>query len=349
MKNVRFVVFALALAGTSGCHGPGHVEFVGGQCMIDGKPATLSEVESRQARISERIVGRQPMFVLITVLVVALAGASHLEKVILLFSTRRTQVHGLAERLRLALERYRAHPLRYFTIVVSTLSLLGVAAGFYVYLDADKRASERALGLLQFCHLALRNGESQSILAEQRRNLQAIESTAGNIQALVDKLPPAEQRKAKEIVTQINTALAQQGRLVSDYAARTDESTKAVREQTENLQKGLTSLGAQVLGLKSLPASIHDVGEQVRALDGRVGAGLTAVDGKLTTVDAKLASVDGKLDALAKLMEAARTPKETKSGDVTVSAVVKEAPKEPGASAKPTTTTTAAGTAKDNK
>jgi hypothetical protein len=299
MNLPRNLVGIALVALLGACHGPGHVEFTGGRCIIDGKLATLSEVEGRQARISERILARQPLFVLTTVLIVVLAGFSHLEKLLLLFSTRGSHARGVAERLRLMFERYRAHPLRYFTLVAATLMLLVVAGGCYVYLDADKRASERALGLLQFCHIALHNGESQSLLAEQRRNLQAIELTAGNIQALVDKLPPAEQRKAKEIVAQINQALAQQSKLVSDYAARTDESTKAVREQTENLQKGLSSLGAQVLGLRSLPASVHDVGEELHALDGRVGAGFVKLDGKL-------AALDGRLDALGKAMEAER-------------------------------------------
>jgi chromosome segregation ATPase len=171
---------------------------------------------------------------------------------------------------------------------------LGVAGGFYVYLDADKRASERALGLLQFCHLALRNTESENILAEQRRNLQEIQSTAGNIRALVDTLPPEEQRKAKEIVSKINVALQEQGKLVSDYAALNETATRAVREQTENLQKGLTTIGMQVLGLKSLPASLHDLAEQVHGLDGR----MNAADNELAAADAKLAAIKSTLDTL---------------------------------------------------
>ena len=51
------------------------------------------------------------------------------------------------------------------------LGLLAMAAGLYIYLDVDKRASERALGMLQFCHLALRTAEEQGVLAEQRKNL----------------------------------------------------------------------------------------------------------------------------------------------------------------------------------
>ena len=298
---LRIALLVLAVALATGCHGPAHVEFTAGQCMIDGRAATRSEVETRQARISERILARQPLFVLITVLIVALAGFSHVEKLILLFSTRKTHAHGLAERLRLGLERYRAHPLRYFSIVVGTLTLLGLAAGLYVYLDADKRASERALGLLQFCHVALHNSESQTILDEQRRNLQTIESTAGNIQALVDKLPPAEQRKARQIVAQINAVLAQQGKLVSDYAERSDESAKAVRAETANLEKGLATLGGELSALKSLPASVQGLSEQLRATDGHIADHFTATD-------AKLAEIKAKLDALAARPESKVTP-----------------------------------------
>jgi hypothetical protein len=39
--------------------------------------------------------------------------------------------------------------------------------------------------MLQFCHLAMRTEEEEGALDEQRHNLQAIESTAGDIRALV--------------------------------------------------------------------------------------------------------------------------------------------------------------------
>jgi hypothetical protein len=335
----RLAALILLAALGAGCHGPGHVEFTGGQCIIDGRPATLAEVEARQARISERILSRQPLFVIITVLIVVLAGFSHIEKLLLLFSTRREHVHGLTERLRLALERYRAHPLRYFVIVVGTLSLLGIAGGCYVYLDADKRASERALSLLQFCHLALRNSESETILAEQRRNLQAIESTAGNIRTLVDKLPPAEQRKAKEIVAQINQALAQQGKLVSDYATRNDESARAVRAQTESLQKGLTSLGSQVLGLKSLPSSIHELSEQIRTLDGHI-------ETRLTSTQAKLDELMKAVDTLANRPPPKCAPEVVASAPAIASAPTKEPTKDTTPPAKTPGPTDAAKTNK---
>jgi hypothetical protein len=250
------------------CEHPGHVEYTGGQCMIDGAPATLSEVEARQAKISERVVARQPLSVAVTILIVLLAGASHVEKLILLFTTRRKEAHGLGDRIRNALDRYRAHPIRYFAIVVGTLLLLGAAGGTYVALDAERRADERALGLLQFCHVALRNRQADALLDEQRKNLAAIESTAGNIRSLVGTLPPEEQKKARQIVEQINAALAKQSTLVNDFTAR-----------------GLTALEGDFATLKGLPASVRELGEELKRRD--------------AAADGKLAAIKSGLDALA--------------------------------------------------
>src|SRR5947207_2649794 len=93
---------------------------------------------------------------------------------------------------------------RRFTLLLGLLGGLVVAAGCFIHLDGDKRVSERAIGMLQFCHLALNNAQSQRVLIEQRRNLVSIQATAGQIRTLVDKLPPAEKRKAREIVGEMN-------------------------------------------------------------------------------------------------------------------------------------------------
>ncbi len=291
----RRLALALLLFSAAGCARAVHVEFTGGQCLIDGESATLPQVEARQARITERVLARQPWFVVVTILVVVLAGASHIEKIALLFSTRHKEAHSLGDRLRNALDRYRSQPVRYFAIVSGTLALLVLAGACYVYLDADKRASERALGLLQFCHLALKDREQQSLLDEQRKNLEALQSTAGNIRTLVDGLPPEEQRKAQEIVAQMNSALSHQGRLVSDYAERTDEQTKAVREHTAVLEKGLTALETDVVALKTMPGALRDLSGQMQKLDGRIGG----VDGKLASSDARLQSVETAVKTLA--------------------------------------------------
>jgi hypothetical protein len=305
--TLRVCVFASVLL-LMACHGPGHVEFTDGKCVIDGRPATLAEVETRQAAISERIVGRQPLFVLVTILIVVLAGFSHLEKLLLLFSTRRSAVHGLGQRLRVALDRYRDQPIRYFVLVGATLGLLGCAGSFYVYLDADKRASDRALGLLQFCHLALRNNEAEGILAQQRQNLEAIQSTAGSIRDLVDKLPPDQQRKAKQIVEQINSSLASQGRLVADYVTKTEESTKAVLARTQTLERGLSTLETGFSSLKPVPGALHDFAEQLKGIDGRLQVSSSGADAKLAALKTQLEALAARPECPACVCEGARAP-----------------------------------------
>jgi hypothetical protein len=285
-RSVRMrslVVLSLLLF--AGCRGPGRVEFSAGQCVIDGRTATLAEVESRQARTSERIVARQPVMVLVTILVVLLAGASHIEKLVLLFSTRRSGAHGLGERIRVALDRYRDHPLRYFSIVAGTLLLLGVAGGTYVFLDAEKRANERALGLLQFCHVALRNQQADAMLDEQRRNLANIESTAGSIRSLVDRLPPQQQADAKQIVEQLRRTLGDQGKLVNAYAEKTDESARELREHTQLVEHGISSLET---GLKILPAAFHDLSQQLEQGEQRRAAAEQQEKAKLDALKASL-------------------------------------------------------------
>jgi hypothetical protein len=285
-KSLLLILFLIAA-----CQGPGHVEFNQGRCLIDGEVATLERVEDRQTRVTHRILSRQPFFTLITLLVVVLAGASHAEKVVFLFSTRRRDVKGIGERVKLALDRYRAHPVRYFVIVSTTMALLLVAAGCYIYLDADKRASERALGMLQFCHLALRTEEEKSVLDEQRHNLLTIQETAGDIRQLVGKLPPEEKRKAEEIVGVMGTALSKQGKIVGQYLQRSDQTTRDMRDHAQAVERSLSTVEADIVTLKAIPTSLHDLGSQMQKLDGA----LKTVDTKIGTSDGRLATVDEKL------------------------------------------------------
>jgi hypothetical protein len=215
MGKRSFVPLLLLLAA---CGGPGHVQYDNDRCLIDGHTATLGEVESRQAAVAARIQSRQPWFAIVTIVVVLVAGASNAEKAMVLLRARKHDGENrpLSERIRDALERHRQSPMRFGAIVGSTLGLLAMAAGLYIYLDVDKRASERALGMLQFCSRELKNDDERQALDEQRRNLASIQSTAGDIRALVDKLPPEEQRKGQMIVDQMNHALERQGKIVSD-------------------------------------------------------------------------------------------------------------------------------------
>jgi hypothetical protein len=289
---LRFVFITLLLVG---CQGPGRVEFIDGNCLIDGVSATRQEVESREADVSRRLIARQPWSALLTVLVVLLIGLSNLEKVRVIFATRHASGKGFAERVSAVLERHRPHPVRYFSMIVGALVLLLVAGGLYIYVDLDKRASERALGMLQFCHLALQTKEEQGVLAEQRTNLATIQSTAGDIRALVDKLPPEEQRKAQLIVDEMNSALGREGKLVNQYLQRSDETNRVLKEHTETLQRGLSSVEAGVLSLKSLPANLHDLHLAVQKVDDK----LKLLDGKLQSDDGKLGALEASLKALA--------------------------------------------------
>lgn len=281
-----------ALLVLAACGGPGHVQYDNDHCLIDGQPATLDQVEARQAAVAQRIQSRQPWFAIVTIVVVLVAGASNIEKAMVLFRARKHDGQKpLSERIRDALERHRQSPLRFGAIVGSTLGILLVAAGFYIYLDVDKRASERALGMLQFCHLALRTSEEQGVLDQQRRNLLQIQSTAGDIRSLVDKLPPEEKQKAREIVAQMNNALEKQGKIVGDYLSKSDEQSKELKEHTALVEKGIMSLSTDLLALKSLPAVLKDIGDGVKRVDGKLGADETraeALQQQLGELDAKM-------------------------------------------------------------
>ena len=313
------------------CGGPGHVQYDNDCCLIDGHEATLSVVEARQAAVAQRIQSRQPWFAVVTIIFVIVAGASNAGKVMVLFRARKHEGEDrpLAERLRDALDRHRESPVRFGAIVGVTVGLLLVAASCYIYLDVDKRASERALGMLQFCHLALRTSAEQGVLAEQRKNLSAIQSTAGDIRALVDKLPPEEKQKAREIVAQMNTALEKQGKIVGDFLVRSDEQQKALEQHNTFVEKTLTSLSGDVGALKgSVPASLKDLGDEVKRLDGKLDGKLAGEDDSVKALQASVGELDGKLTKLL-ARPACEPPKPAPVAAKPASVAAKPAPSPP--------------------
>lgn len=277
-----------------GCRGPGEVRFDRESCYIDGHQANLAQVEEREALVGHRIAVRQPWLVAITIVVVSLAGISYLERLILLFSASRSS-RSVGDRIKALVERYRAHRIRYFSLVGGTVGLLLLAGTLYIYLDADKRSSERALGTLQFCHLALRTAEEKRALDDQRRNLASIHETAGEIRQLIDKLPPAEQAKAQEIVGHMDDAVRREGRLFADHFQRSDDTAKAIRSGTESIARDLTGLEGQIGGLKELPATVKAVGDAVQRLEARATAG----DPHLVDVGSALSMLQKSVEALA--------------------------------------------------
>jgi hypothetical protein len=294
LRIVRVLLLALTLP-LLACDGPGRVQYDAGRCSMDGRPLSASEVEANEAAVARRIASRQPWFTVITISVVLLAAAGNAERALLLVRGRHAEGHRpLLERLRDVLARQREKPALFKTIVGGSLAAILIAGGAYIYLDVDKRASERALGMLQFCHLALRTQQEEGVLDEQRRNLKAIESTAGDIRSLVGRLPPDQQRKAQLIVDQIDTALDRQGRIVGEYVARTDEAQRDLSTHTIAMEKGLASVEGELSGLRTMPADLKDLEGAAHHIDETTAS----FDGRFADLRAHLATVDGKLDAL---------------------------------------------------
>ncbi len=292
---------ALGAAALAGCAGGNQVSYVDGHCLIGGVVASLARVEARQAEVTQHVLSRQPVLTAIAVAAVTLAGASYVQRLLAVLAARRAPAQSFSDRLRARMERYRRHPIRYFLLLGSVLAILVVAGVAYVSLDADKRASERALATLQFCHLALRSADEQHVLSEQRNNLASIQSTESDIRALVDKLPPAEQQKAHEIVDQLSTSLGQQRTMVAHFAQHADDTARAVVEHQAEVERGLTKLADDVVDLKSLPVAVgklagevHDLGTQ----EDMLGTSLSACNAKLDTLGRGLDAAGKQLETL---------------------------------------------------
>jgi len=312
LSIVSATLLAAALA-CAACAGPGRVQYDGERCLEDGRALSVQEVEAAQVDVARRISSRQPWFAVITIGVVLLAAMGNAEKVLLVSRPKHVEGHRpITERVREMLARQRESPARFGAIVGGSLALIALAAVAYIYLDLDKRASERALGMLQFCHLSMRTQEEQGVLDEQRHNLEAIQSTAGDIRTLVDKLPPDEQRKAQLIVEQMNSALTKQGKIVGDYAARTDEAQKGLSAHTAAMEKGIASVEGDLAGLRSLPASVKDLEGAAHRIDETTGS----FDARFAELRTRIDAVDAKLDALsARPVCAAPTPAATQKGE----------------------------------
>ena len=69
-------------------------------------------------------------------------------------------------------------------------------------------------------------------------------------------------------------------------------------QHTEALQRGLSSVEAGVLGLKSLPGGLHDLDLSVQKLDGQLGAFDAKLDGQSKTLG-QLAALTAEVKALA--------------------------------------------------
>jgi hypothetical protein len=282
------------LAIAAACTPKNPVEYVDGQCLIGGVAATLAQVEARQAEVTQHILSRQPVLTAIAITAVVVAGGGYLQRILTMLAARRVPSQSFADRLRARLDRYRAHPVRNFMLVGGVLAVIAAAGIAYVSLDADKRASERSLATLQFCHLALRSASEQHVLAEQREHLASIQSTEQNIRALVDQLPPTEKQKAREIAEQLSTSLGQQRTMVARYAAHADVAAKEVTAQQAEVQRGLSKLDGEVVDLESMPAAVAKLANDVH----QAGGEIEACNAKLDALAKNLDTASHALDAL---------------------------------------------------
>lgn len=294
ITRASLAAIALSVVVSAGCGGPGHVRFDRDSCYIDGRVASLQAVEEHETQVQHRIASRQPWLVAITVAIVALAGIGYVERLLLLFSVNR-DTRSMGDRLKAIVIRYRTHPVRYFAMVGGSVGLLLTAGVLYIYLDADKRSSERALGTLQFCHLALRTVDEKKTLDDQRQNLASIHQTAGEIRQLIDKLPPAEQAKAQEIVGHMDDAVRRQGRSIADRLQRSEDTAESIRDGTISIERGLSGLQSELGELRELPARVHAIGD---ALHGVESHGV-ATEQTLAEVSGKIAAVQKSLDGLS--------------------------------------------------
>lgn len=277
----------------AGCAHSIDVNFTGGKCLIDGLPATVAQVEARQAAITDHMLSRQPILTGIAVAAVVIAGASYVQRLLAILAARRTPEQSFSDRLRARMERYRAHPIRYFALVGGVLGLLVAAGVAYVSMDADKRGSERALASLQFCHLALRSAGEQRALSDQRDHLASIQKTAGDIRALVSKLPPAEAQKAQQIASQLSTSLDKQSR---EVASRATASVRAVEVEVE---KGIAKIDGEVVDLKTMPLAVAKLAGEMHDVVTMLGAELEACNAKVDGLGQQVATLAHGIDALA--------------------------------------------------
>jgi hypothetical protein len=276
-----------------------HVSYDGERCELDGRRITLAEVEAQQARVGQHLLARQPAHTAVVVAILLLASLGYLDKLAVVIAARKSTAPSFSERLRAAIERHRPHPVRYFGIVTAAMVLVVVGAGMYVYLDADKRTSERALQQLQFCHLALTGAKAQEALDRQRSNLEQLRSTAGSIKALVDGLPPAEQKKAEAVLAELHIAVGNEAHILEEESA----VAQAVATGSDETRRGFDALRVDVNGLKVLPDRLSGLASQLDRLDARLHLDVATDKDAPATLGAAIAALHKQSDeATARLL-----------------------------------------------
>ena len=162
--------------------------------------------------------------------IVSLAGIGYVERLVMLFSARR-EARGMGERLQAVIDRYRSHPVRYFALLAGSVGMLIAAGSLYIYCDADKRSSERALGALQFCHLALRTAdENRRSTISARTCRRSTRRPAPSASSSTSCRRPSRPRPS-EIINHMDDAVGRERRVISGRLARSEETTLALSDR----------------------------------------------------------------------------------------------------------------------
>ena len=98
MRQSSFRFVATALAVLPACDST-TVEYASGKCLIDGAPATLTQVEDRQSEMTQHVLARQPILTAIVVGMVATAIAGYLPRIFAILTARKAPVEKFSERL----------------------------------------------------------------------------------------------------------------------------------------------------------------------------------------------------------------------------------------------------------
>ena len=92
----------------------------------------------------------------------------------------------------------------------------------------------------------------------------------------------------------MDDAVGRERRVISEHLQRSEDTTAAIRDRTQSIERGLTGLETDVGGLKDLPSDVQAISSALSKVDGRVAA----ANDKLVEANVKLVTTDAALSAL---------------------------------------------------
>ena len=265
-----------------------------------GQSATLGEVETRQAAVAKRIQSRQPWFAVVTMVGCRRRRVERGEGMVLFRARKNDGGRPLGERIRDTLERHRGrarcawrHRRRRRWAAVDGSPALHL-------FDVDKRASERALGMLQFCHLALRTTRSRAC-STSAQELDCDRVDGGrHPRARRQAAARGEKKKAREIVDADEHGARESRARVGDYLHALGRGGKGA----EGARGGRKGLDVAVVGSRARSSRCRGAqGSRRRRQARRREAGRQ--DGDVKALQARSANIDTKVKSSSRVPSAA--------------------------------------------